>query len=121
MILAHITRKSGSVRFLLRSKIFSGWFLNNTILTKDNIIKRKWQGDPTCYFCLMDESASHLLFYCNIAKTVWATFATCIGADDIPSSLASVGCGVRYGSLVVRNFILGKLIQNPISIVCHAC
>lgn len=51
------------------------------------MIRRKWQGDPTCYFCHMNESVSHLLFHCNIAQAVWATFATCIGARDIPRTL----------------------------------
>ena len=32
-------------------KIFLWLLLNNAILTKDNLIKRKWVGDPVCYFC----------------------------------------------------------------------
>jgi hypothetical protein len=68
-------------------KIFLWMVLNNAILTKDNIIKRKWAGDPACYFCPSDETVSHLLFQCNTAKAVCATVAVCIGADDIPNSL----------------------------------
>jgi hypothetical protein len=66
-------------------QIFLWLVLNNAILTKDNMIRRKRQGDLVCYFCNMNESVSHLLFHCNIAKAVWATFATCIGVDDIPT------------------------------------
>ena len=40
-------------------KIFLWLMLNNAILTKDNMVKRKWQGDPACYFCTHNESLSH--------------------------------------------------------------
>uniref|UniRef100_K3XUC1 Reverse transcriptase zinc-binding domain-containing protein n=1 Tax=Setaria italica TaxID=4555 RepID=K3XUC1_SETIT len=30
------------------------------ILTKDNMLKRKWQGDPSCNFCDQEETADHL-------------------------------------------------------------
>jgi hypothetical protein len=66
-------------------KIFMWLVVNDAILTKDNMIRRKWQGDPKCSFCSMNESAPHLLFQCNIARAVWAIFATCMGASDIPN------------------------------------
>jgi hypothetical protein len=25
--------------------------IENAILTKDNLLKRKWKGDPSCAFC----------------------------------------------------------------------
>jgi len=43
-------------------KIFMWLLMNDAILTKDNLLKRKWQGDPTCYFCDEPESISHLFF-----------------------------------------------------------
>jgi hypothetical protein len=43
-------------------KIFMWLVVNDAILTKDNMIRRKWQGDLKCYFCSMNESAPHLLF-----------------------------------------------------------
>lgn len=115
--------------------------INNAILTKDNMIRRRWQGDPACYFFHMNESVSHLLFHCNIAKAAWATFATCIGANDIPRSLDQcwVWCekwlpgGKKFHTLGIaticwaiwkaRNKLCfeGKIVQNHISIVCHAC
>jgi hypothetical protein len=33
-------------------KIFLWLMMNNAILTKDNLLKRKWSGDPSCYFCV---------------------------------------------------------------------
>ena len=61
-------------------KIFLWMTLNNAILTKDNMIKRKWQGDQSCYFCNQTESANHLLFQCSVAKAVWAIVAISLGA-----------------------------------------
>jgi hypothetical protein len=69
-------------------KIFLWLVMNNAILTKDNMIRRKWKGDPACYFCPHDESVNHLFFQCNVAKAVWAIIAKCIGADNIPRSFS---------------------------------
>lgn len=43
-------------------KKFLWLIMNDAILTKDNMLKRKWVGDPTCYFCNQDETLSHLFF-----------------------------------------------------------
>ena len=67
-------------------KIFLWLMLNNAVLTKDNMVKRKWTGDPTCYFCDKAENLSHLFFQCSTAKAVWTIVAKCIGADNIPCS-----------------------------------
>jgi hypothetical protein len=41
--------------------IFLWLALNNAILIKDNMIKRNWNGDPTCYFCLQPDSQSFVI------------------------------------------------------------
>jgi hypothetical protein len=44
----------------LKIKVFM-WLINqNAILTKDNMLKRNWQGDQYCKFCSRDESINHL-------------------------------------------------------------
>jgi len=68
-------------------KIFLWMILNNAILTKDNMIKRNWQGDPSCYFCNQTETANHLLFQCSVAKAVWAIIAISLGVNNDPRSL----------------------------------
>jgi hypothetical protein len=67
-------------------KIFLWLVANNAILTKDNMKKRNWKGDPECYFCQSEESVTHLLFSCPIAKSVWVIVATCLGASNVPVS-----------------------------------
>ena len=115
--------------------------LNNAILTKDNMIKRNWPGDPSCYFCSQPETVDHLLFQCSTAKVVWATVAVCFGASNVPRYLNQcwewcekwLPLGEKFHTLGIaavcwaiwkaRNKLCfeGKLILNPISIVCHAC
>lgn len=68
-------------------KIFLWLMENNAVLTKDNMIRRKWRGDPKCYFCEMNKNVDHLFFSCPIARVVWAVVAQVLGATDIPSSL----------------------------------
>jgi hypothetical protein len=41
------------------------WFVaQDAILTKDNMLRRKWQGDPGCYLCGVSEDRDHL-FSCK--------------------------------------------------------
>ena len=54
-------------------KIFTWLLEKGVILTKDNMIRRKWLGgDPSCKFCEQPESIDHLFFQCPVAQCVWA-------------------------------------------------
>lgn len=44
-------------------KIFMWLMANNAILTKDNLIKRKWCGNSKCVSCNQEESIDHLFFH----------------------------------------------------------
>jgi hypothetical protein len=45
----------------LKIKVFM-WFLHRkVILTKDNLARRNWNGDESCYFCDNKKSIQHLL------------------------------------------------------------
>jgi hypothetical protein len=64
------------------------WLLNqNAILTKDNMLKRNWQGDHHCRFCDKDENLIHLFFDYPLAKYVWSLFAWVIRADCRPTNI----------------------------------
>lgn len=43
-------------------KIFLWLLTNDVVLSRDNLRRRKWQGDPSCVFCNSVETASHLFF-----------------------------------------------------------
>lgn len=46
-------------------KIFMWLLANNVVLTKDNLIKRKWSGSSKCSFCDFDKSVSSLFHLSN--------------------------------------------------------
>jgi len=68
-------------------KIFLWLLEKGVILTKDNLIKRKWVGDPSCYFCSDNENINHLLFCCPVAKVIWGIIAMSLGANNIPTDI----------------------------------
>jgi hypothetical protein len=41
------------------------------------MLRRNWQGDPSCYFCIDLETVDHLFFECPIAKVIWGIVAIC--------------------------------------------
>jgi hypothetical protein len=55
-------------------------------LTKENLIKRQWHGDPNCYFCGTPETVDHLFFCCPITKVVWGVLAICFQQSIRPST-----------------------------------
>jgi hypothetical protein len=71
----------------LKVKIFMWLMQLNAILTRDNLSKRKWQGDKRCGFCNNDESVMHLFFECALARYIWSLIAMLIGADYRPINL----------------------------------
>uniref|UniRef100_A0A453BSX6 Reverse transcriptase zinc-binding domain-containing protein n=1 Tax=Aegilops tauschii subsp. strangulata TaxID=200361 RepID=A0A453BSX6_AEGTS len=61
------------IKVPLRIKIFM-WFVHKqVILTKDNLIKRRWVGSPRCCFCDHDETIQYLFLECPLAKLLWRT------------------------------------------------
>ena len=45
------------------------WFVHKqVILTKDNLIKRRWVGSSRCCFCDHDETIQHLFLECPLTK-----------------------------------------------------
>ena len=48
------------------------WFLHRKVLlTKDNLIRRRWTGCKKCVFCDADESVEHLFISCQLARQIW--------------------------------------------------
>jgi hypothetical protein len=55
----------------LKIKVFFGYSYKGVILTKDNLVRRQWQGDRKCCFCSSNETIQHLFFDCHFAKFMW--------------------------------------------------
>jgi hypothetical protein len=70
----------------LKIKVFM-WLINqNAILTKDNLMRRNWQGDLSCSFCNLNESINFMFFDCHLARYVWSLIAWVVGAVCRPTS-----------------------------------
>jgi hypothetical protein len=78
-----------------RIQIFLWLVENNSILTKDNLVKTGCVGDPKCTISDNDESTSHSFFEYSVAKVIWGIVATCFGAKNVPRSLNQVWKWVR--------------------------
>ena len=121
-------------------KIFIWLMINNAVLTKDNLIKRRWSGNPSCHFCDQNETVDHLFFTCPIAKVIWAVIVKVIRANNIPTSLSQCWSWCDHWLPAEKKFHLsgvsaicwaiwkarnkacfeGEIIKNPIEILCHA-
>jgi hypothetical protein len=55
----------------MKVRIFLWLIIKCSVLTKDNLLRRGWTGDPHCHFCSKNESIDHLLFSCALAKLIW--------------------------------------------------
>jgi len=137
-MLGYITKKFWKGKIPAKIKIFMWLMTNEAILTKDNLIKRKWKGDPDCYFCSHPETISHLFFQCPVAKTIWAVVAKCFGAYTVPRNLNQcwrwwLPFGNRYHvcGLAAICWAIRKarnkacfekvIIKSPLDIIYHVC
>ena len=66
-----------------------GIFVEEVILTKDNLIKRNSHGSKQCVFCHKDETIKHLFFECKFASSIWSIIQ--IGSTIYPpNSIANI-------------------------------
>ena len=89
-------------------KIFTWLLENKVILTKDNMIKKKWPSNPTCSFCSQLESVDHLFFQCSVARVTWGFVALCLGAHEVPTDILSYSGWIKKylpGGAMVHHFI----------------
>jgi hypothetical protein len=55
----------------LKIKVFLLLLYRETILTKDNLVKRNWHGNEMRSFCSNVEIIQRLIFDCALAKFIW--------------------------------------------------
>jgi hypothetical protein len=111
----------------LKIKIFM-WFLHRkVILTKDNLIKRNWNGNDSCCFCVNDESIQHLFFECPLAKLIWRIIHMTFGLEPpkntahlfgnwlkgIPKKdLIQIRVGILFGQFGIQGITLSLTSQK---------
>lgn len=77
----------------LKIKTFIWQLFQNAVLTKDNMRKRSWPGNPSCSFCRDIETVGHLIFGCTFARSVWGTLIWPWGHLVAPDPFGRVGRG----------------------------
>jgi hypothetical protein len=63
----------------MKIKIWLWLIWHNAITTKDNMTRRKWEGNTKCQLCDEEKNTHHLFFTCAAAKYVWSCVARSIG------------------------------------------
>jgi hypothetical protein len=96
----HLTKDDDGPKFqrVWKAKIpekikTSMWLVEQAILTKDNMMKQNWQGDPMCYFCEGLESIDHLFFECPTVKVIWGVIAICSAKGSGQNPMNNSGSG----------------------------
>jgi len=90
----HISHRScrGDFKHIWKSrlpykiKIFTWLVENKVVLTRDNLKRKNWPGDPSCCFCPQIETVDHLFFTCPVARVTWGIVSICLGATNIPQN-----------------------------------
>jgi len=93
-------------------KIFLWLIEQGAILTKDNMVRRRWPGNPSCCFCDNLESINHLFFSCPTAKVIWSIVAKSIGATNVPNSVAQFWNWCRHwipASTQIHAYVLAAI------------
>jgi hypothetical protein len=113
-------------------KMFTYLIENNAIPTKDNMKKRKWEGDPRCVFCDQMESTKHLFFNALLP----GVFGDCVPGDPeqyrqwIRNVLPQGEKIHQFGYAAIcwaiwkcrnRAVFYKKVIKHPAEIIVHAC
>jgi hypothetical protein len=96
----------------LTIKIWPWLIWHNAIAIKDNMKRRKWEGNTKCRFCDEGENIHHLFFNCAAAKYVCSCVARFIGAVNrhLPFPIF-YGCSLA-SSMPVAMFRLQALQQS---------
>lgn len=74
----------------IKIRIFMRLAYKNRILTKDNLLKRGWQGCNTCIFCTQPKSIQHLFFTCPFTKQIWFYMGACQSVSSNWSKFSDV-------------------------------
>jgi hypothetical protein len=66
--------KIWKLKIPLKTKIFMWYLGREVILTKDNLLKRNWNGSSKCVFCHNDETTKHFFSHCKFMRSIWSPY-----------------------------------------------
>ena len=81
--------KIWQMKIPLKIKVFAWYLRKGVILTKDNLVKRNWQGSKKCVSCAHDETIKHLFFTCKVARSIWSAIQMASNLYQ-PTSVANI-------------------------------
>lgn len=87
-------------KILLKIKIFMWYLHRGVVLTKDNLVRRNWNGSKKCVFCSHNETIQHLFFDCHFAKFLWEWYSSLLALYHQRVLLNSIMIG--YFALTVN-------------------
>ena len=90
----------------LKTKVFLWYLKKGVTLTKDNLVKRQWEGDSTCCFCRFKETIQHLFIDCHVARFVWKSVSMVFGVQPPTSVYNMLGSWLQGFSLKLRKLAL---------------
>ena len=88
--------KIWQMKIPLKLKVFAWYLRKGVILTKDNLVKRNWQGSKKCVSCAHDETIKHLFFTCKVARSIWSAIQMASNLYQ-PTSVANIFGNWLYG------------------------
>jgi hypothetical protein len=95
------------IKIPMKVRIFLWEVLKNSILTKDNLLKRGWTGNEQCQFCCEKETINHLLFGCGLAKLAWQVVLCAFHLNRPPDRVDDLfGGWIKSFPLNLRNLVL---------------
>lgn len=75
--------------------VFLWLVINNKVLTRDNLAKRRHVEYLTCMFCVEKKNVAHLFFECVIARFLWTSL---VDVFDLPAILYFEDLCCSWGS-----------------------
>ena len=93
-------------------KEFQYKVLNNIVFTNEKMFQFKMTDSPLCSFCKREvESLEHLLYYCDMTKTLWEAFCSWLGEFKInshPFTITEILFGVPNveGDWIILNHLI---------------
>ena len=105
------------------------------------MVRRKWQGDPSCHLCNATEDRNHLFFSSPVIKAGWGIVAICLGATNVLGSIDQYWVWINkwfpngkqvhtFGLAAIcwaiwktrnRSCFQGKKVKHPAELVMYAC
>jgi hypothetical protein len=95
-----------------RVHFFLWLLINNRVLTRDNLAKRRKVEDESCLFYAKKETVHHVFFECAIAKQCWAFVSDIVGFQVGDNMLEIGKCWLSDKKFSTLNMITSAVLWS---------